>query len=44
MCRQSDGIPEWFDLRIDRSGMCYPAKVAWRSGDQIGATFLDFPR
>jgi PilZ domain len=35
------GIPDWFDLRIDRNGACYPSKVAWRSGDQIGVTFLD---
>jgi len=38
------GIPEWFDLRVDRNGACYPAQVAWRSHDQIGVTFLDFPR
>jgi hypothetical protein len=35
------GIPEWFDLRIDRNGASYPAKVAWRSGDQIGVMFVD---
>jgi hypothetical protein len=35
------GIPDWFDLRIDRNGACYPSKVAWRSADQIGVVFLD---
>jgi PilZ domain-containing protein len=35
------GIPEWFDLRINRNGACYPSKVAWRSGKQIGVTFID---
>jgi PilZ domain len=35
------GNSDWFDLRIDRNGACYPSKVAWRSGDQIGVTFLD---
>ena len=35
------GIPEWFDLRIDRSGACYAAKVAWRTSKQIGVMFLD---
>jgi hypothetical protein len=38
------GIPEWFDLRVDRNGACYSAQVAWRSHDQIGVTFLDSPR
>ena len=33
------GIPDRFDLRIDRSGATYPSKVAWRSNDQIGVTF-----
>jgi hypothetical protein len=33
------GIPDRFDLRIDRSGTTYPSKVAWRSNDQIGVTF-----
>ena len=36
------GIPDWFDLRLNRNGVCYPAKVAWRSGKQIGVMFLDF--
>jgi hypothetical protein len=35
------GIPEWFDLRINRNGACYAAKVAWRSAHQIGVMFLD---
>jgi PilZ domain len=35
------GIPDWFDLRIDRSGACFPSKVAWRSANHIGVTFLD---
>jgi len=33
------GIPERFDLKIDRSGACYPVKVVWRSRDQIGVMF-----
>jgi hypothetical protein len=37
----SIGIPDCFDLRIDRTGACYPSKVAWRSADQIGVMFLD---
>jgi hypothetical protein len=37
------GIPERFDLRIDRNGMCHPAKVTWRANDQIGVKFLDVP-
>jgi hypothetical protein len=35
------GIPNCFELRMDRSGACYPAKVAWRSRDQIGVAFFD---
>jgi hypothetical protein len=35
------GIPDRFDLRIDRSGARYPAKVAWRSRNQIGFRFLN---
>ncbi len=34
------GIPDLFDLRIDRSGACYRSKVAWRSADHVGVTFL----
>ncbi len=37
------GIPEWFDLRIDRNGAHYPSKVAWRAGNQIGVSFLTLP-
>lgn len=37
------GIPDWFDLRIDRNGTLYPSKVAWRSGKQIGVSFLTMP-
>ena len=33
------GIPERFDLRIDRNGMCHPSKVTWRANDQIGVSF-----
>ena len=36
------GIPDWFDLRIDRNGKVYSAKVAWRSHDQIGVRFINF--
>jgi hypothetical protein len=36
------GIPEQFDLRIDRSGMCHPSKVTWRANDQIGVSFSTF--
>lgn len=36
------GIPERFDLRIDRNGMCHPAKVTWRANDQIGVSFSTF--
>ena len=36
------GIPDWFDLRINRNGVSYSSKVVWRSADQIGVTFLDF--
>jgi hypothetical protein len=36
------GIPDWFDLRINRNGVCYPSKVVWRSANQIGVMFLDF--
>lgn len=35
------GIPDRFDLRIDRNGACYPSKIAWRTNDQIGCQFLD---
>jgi hypothetical protein len=35
------GIPEWFDLRMDRDGARYSSQVAWRSGKQIGVMFLD---
>jgi hypothetical protein len=34
------GIPDLFDLRIDRNGACYQSKVAWRSADHVGVTFL----
>ena len=37
------GIPDWFDLRIDRNGKVYSAKVAWRSYDQIGVSFINLP-
>jgi hypothetical protein len=36
------GIPDWFDLRLNRNGACYPVKVAWRAGKQIGVMFLEF--
>lgn len=36
------GIPEQFDLRIDRNGMCHPSKVTWRANDQIGVSFSTF--
>lgn len=34
------GIPDLFELRIDRNGACYQSKVAWRSADHVGVTFL----
>jgi hypothetical protein len=37
------GIPDRFDLRIDRNGACHPSKVAWKTSDQIGVNFLTFP-
>lgn len=37
----SVGVPDWFDLRIDRNRKTYPSRVAWRSHDQIGVVFLD---
>ncbi len=37
------GIPDWFDLRIDRNRKTYPSKVAWRSHNQIGVIFVDCP-
>ena len=36
------GIPERFDLRIDRNGACHPSKVTWRANDQIGVSFSTF--
>jgi hypothetical protein len=38
------GIPDRFDLRIDRNGACYPSKIAWRASAQIGCQFLDVGR
>jgi PilZ domain len=35
------GIPDSFDLRIDRNGACYPSKVVWRSADYIGVIFSE---
>ena len=34
-------VPDQFDLRMDQTGVCHPAKVAWRSADRIGVAFLD---
>ena len=36
------GIPDRFDLRIDRNGACHSSKVTWRADDQIGVSF-DLP-
>lgn len=36
------GIPDRFDLRIDRNGACHPSKVTWRTKDQIGVSFSTF--
>jgi hypothetical protein len=33
------GIPDRFDLRIDRSGACHPSKITWRANSQIGVRF-----
>ncbi|MFZ1150667.1 MAG: PilZ domain-containing protein [Xanthobacteraceae bacterium] len=33
------GIPDRFDLRIDRNGACDPSKVTWRANDQMGVSF-----
>jgi PilZ domain len=35
------GIPDLFELRIDRTGASYRSKVAWRSADHVGVKFLD---
>jgi PilZ domain len=35
------GIPNSFDLHINRNGARYPSKVAWSSGNQIGVMFID---
>jgi PilZ domain-containing protein len=37
----TNGIPDQFDLRINRNGVCHPSKVAWRVNGQLGVTFLD---
>jgi PilZ domain len=37
----TNGIPDQFELRINRNGECLPSKVAWRLNDQLGVTFLD---
>src|SRR5947208_3051276 len=37
----TNGIPDQFDLQINRNGVCHPSKVAWRVSDQLGVTFLD---
>ena len=37
----SIGIPDQFDLRMNRRGANHRSKVAWRSEDQIGVRFLD---
>jgi hypothetical protein len=36
------GIPDRFDLRIDRNAACHPSKVTWRANDQIGVSFSTF--
>jgi hypothetical protein len=36
------GIPDRFDLRIDRNGACHPSQVTWRANDQIGVSFSAF--
>lgn len=36
------GIPDRFDLRIDRNAACHPSKVTWRANDQIGVSFSAF--
>jgi hypothetical protein len=35
------GIPDSFDLHINRNGARHPSKIAWSSGTQIGVMFLD---
>jgi hypothetical protein len=37
------GIPDLFDLQIDRNGERHSVEVAWRSSDRIGVVFLDGP-
>jgi PilZ domain-containing protein len=37
------GIPDRFDLRIDRYGTYHPSEVTWKTNDQIGVSFLTFP-
>jgi len=36
------GIPDRFDLRIDRNGACHPSKVTWKANDQIDVSFSTF--
>jgi hypothetical protein len=38
------GIPDLFELRINRDGSRHRSKVAWRSKDRIGVQFLDLSR
>jgi len=35
------GIPDFFDLRIDRNGARHRSKVVWRSADYIGVIFCE---
>jgi PilZ domain len=37
------GIPDLFELRMNRNGARHWSKVAWRSKDRIGLTFIDPP-
>lgn len=35
------GIPDLFELRINRNDERHRSKVVWRSKDRVGVTFLD---
>ena len=37
----SIGVPDSFDLRINRNDSHHPSKVAWKSNDRIGVIFLN---
>jgi hypothetical protein len=34
------GIPQVFTLRIERDRVCRPCRVAWRSHDRLGVSYI----